>query len=209
MTAILAFADLETSGLADHHEPWEIAFILRIPLVEPIRARFLVYPERMDLADGKALEIGRFHERTEGVQLGLAGHVYNLENPHEKPTWSDAPALAKWVANALDGAVLIGSNAQFDSRMLRLFLARHGLKPTWHYRPVDVGAMAYGYLCGQRAAYRDAGVMFTDGPDIPSLPWNSTELAKALGIDRAGLHEALPDAEFAMAVFDAVTGGGA
>ena len=204
MSARLCFVDVESTGLEDHHEPWEIGFVLR-DLDEPTedRWRFFVRPERMDLADPEALEIGRFHERTADVAKGL-GTAWWV--PGMRTTWTQPAELAEYLRLLLDGVVLIGSNAQFDSRMLRLFLARHGLKPTWHYRPVDVGAMAYGYLCGQRAAYRDAGVMFTDGPDIPSLPWNSTELAKALGIERVGLHEALPDAEFAMAVFDAVTG---
>ncbi len=207
MSAILAFTDLETSGLEDHHEPWEFGFILRRPDRTESRHRFLVHPDRLDLADPEALRIGRFHERTEGTLHGIDDQMYDLTDPHLQPTWTEAFNVADWVRYALDGAVLIGSNAQFDSRMLRLFLARHGLKPTWHYRPVDVGAMAYGYLCGQRAAYRDAGLMFTDGPDAP-LPWSSTELAKALGVERESAHEALPDAEFAMAVFDAVTGGG-
>jgi DNA polymerase III epsilon subunit-like protein len=201
VSGTLAFVDLETTGLEDHHQPWEIAVVRRRPGVEE-RFRWFVQPDYLDLADPEALKIGRFHERTAHLNTTY-GDPRLAANTD---AWACAPTLAECLAELLRDAVLIGSNAQFDARMLRLLLARHGLKPTWHYRPVDVGAMAYGYLHGWWHHAVQAGDETVEScPDL-TLPWNSTKLAKALGIDRVGVHEALPDAEFAMAVFDAVTG---
>jgi DNA polymerase III epsilon subunit-like protein len=194
----LAFVDLETTGLDDVHEPWEIALVVRWDDGAEDQYRWFVEPQYMDIADPQALEIGRFAERT----AHLSSHSedrYGVYAPGIRTAgWSDPQTLAVSLEDLLRGAVLVGSNAQFDMRMLRSFLQGQGRKLTCHYRPVDVGAMAYGYLSaiGQHT-----------GGWCPELPWNSTKLAAALGVERSGMHEALPDALFARDVFDAVRGG--
>ncbi len=147
----LAFADVESTGLEpeEGHEPWEYGLVIREPDGAETLHRYFVRPQRMDLADPEALEIGRFAERTAGVRDGEPGHIYNLADGHTPPTWSDPVALAEFLEDALRGAVLIGSNVQFDQRMIREAQRRQGRKLTCHYRPVDVGAMAFGYLQGR------------------------------------------------------------
>ncbi len=201
----LVFVDVESTGLEpeEGHEPWEHGLIIREPDGAEAFHRYFVRPHQMDLADPKALEIGRFTERTADAVDGAPGRIYNLAEPGTPPTWSDPAALAEFLEDALRGAVLIGSNAQFDQRMIREAQRRQGRKLTCHYRPVDVGALAFGYLHGLARADR----RFTAVPALAGgLPWSSTDLARALGIDRVGLHEALPDAAFARDVHDLARG---
>lgn len=185
----IVFVDLETTGLEDdYHETWEIALIIRDPdALDDTEHRWFVEPD-LTTADPEALRIGRFYERTVGVE------------------WDDPGEAARTIATATTGAVLVGCNSQFDMRFLAAWLRAHGQRPLWHYRPVDVGALAYGWLCGKRAEAIATGEDPDDLPDLPSVPWNSTDLAALLGVERGVQHEALPDARFARDVFDAVHG---
>ncbi|MEX5712282.1 exonuclease domain-containing protein, partial [Parafrankia sp. FMc6] len=187
----LAFLDLETTGLSDQHEPWEIGLVLREPHVPTdLVLRFLLRPEQPEHADPEALRIGRYAERTAGIPDAPVAHMQALG----RDVWVKPIPLAAWLADLLHGAVIVGSNVQFDMRMLGRWMRRQGYQPTWHYRPVDVGGLAYGYLTA------------TGRQPAGGLPWSSAALATALGVERIGpAHEALPDAMFARDVYDAVT----
>lgn len=212
----LAFADVESTGLEpeEGHESWEYGLVIREPDGAETLHRYFVRPQRMDLADPEALEIGRFAERTAGVRDGEPGHIYNLADGHTPPTWSDPVALAEFLEDALRGAVLIGSNVQFDQRMIREAQRRQGRKLTCHYRPVDVGAMAFGYLQGRARVDRWLA-------HVPLLGrWARVRLAAleaaspgALSTSRrrsvstaSASTRRLPDAAFARDVHDLVRG---
>lgn len=74
---------------------------------------------------------------------------------------------------ALSGAMLIGSNVQFDAAMLRRLFADHAERTPWHYRLWEIGPYA-------------AGVLGLD--HIPGL----AELAELLGVT-PGDHSAAGD----------------
>ena len=201
--ARIAIVDTETTRLDDDGEVWEIGVIVREPGQPDVRHRYLIYPQRMHIADPKSLAIGRFHERTDHITTHLRDAVANLADPGVTEAWSDPAVLATLLEEMFDGAVLTASNAPFDRRKLELFLVRFGCELRAHYRPVDPSAVAWGYLHGLAAAGRATArqrELLARG-----LPWSSTDVAAALGIDRRNVHEALPDAEFVRDVLDVVT----
>ena len=75
----------------------------------------------------------------------------------------------------------------------------------WHYRPIDVGAMAFGHLTakwdGDHGAIPEAEAVLDAG-----VPWSSADVAECLGIDGSQFdkHTALGDARWAKAIYDKV-----
>jgi len=125
MTTVV-FVDTETTRLDDDGEVWEIGAIVREPDHPDVRHRYLIYPQRRHIAEPQALAIGRFHERTDHITTHLRGIVANLAEPGVAEAWSDPSALAVLLEEMFDGAVLVGSNAQFDHRKLAFLLTRFG-----------------------------------------------------------------------------------
>lgn len=191
----LAFVDTETVGLDPFlHDVWEIAVILRKPDEEDTEWVFHLQPD-LTYADPKALEINRYHERTNA----------------EDWRWHNRAAVAGNLVGLLDGAVMVGSNPAFDAEMLTKPIARifpDNPRP-WHYRTIDVATLAAGYRFGQAASGAYGGD-FTFATDYPQLPYRSYDMSRAVGVEPPAkdvAHTALGDAAWARDVYDAVTGG--
>jgi hypothetical protein len=74
-----------------------------------------------------------------------------------------------------------------------------GICPAWHYHVQDFDTLIAGYLVGQ-------------GKPVPSLPWESDDLSRLIGVEPPGeaeRHTALGDARWAVRVWDAVLGSAA
>jgi DNA polymerase III epsilon subunit-like protein len=190
----VAFVDTETTGLDPfQHDAWEIAVILRKPGEADQEAVFYLEPD-LTHADPKALEINRYHER---VKM-------------EDWSWGKPQDVARDLYRLLDGAVLVGSNPAFDADMISNIFTRYYWHPKpWHYRTVDIATLAAGYRFGQRDSGAYGGDFAFPG-DLPSLPFSSRGLSRAVGVEPPGegvAHTALGDAIWARDVYDAVTGG--
>lgn len=111
--------------------------------------------------------------------------------------------LRNMLKGLLDGAVLVGSNPAFDAGFLKAFLD----EMPWHYRTVDIATLAAGYRFGQRDSGNYGGE-FAFATDLPSLPFSSRGLSRAVGVEPPGdgiAHTALGDARWARDVWDAIT----
>lgn len=177
MTGPLVFLDTETTGLHPARQAWEIAMIRRPEAGSQLTMRrHLFVRVSMDTAEPKALEVGRYSERFDPdaalSRREAARNVYD------------------WTA----GAVIVGSNPQFDLHTLGRLLRAYGYAPAWHYRPLCVATLAAGYLGG----YSIAGGRFS-----------SYKVSRALGVEPPApdvAHTAMGDAEWAMRLFDRITG---
>ncbi|MFD7861817.1 exonuclease domain-containing protein [Streptomyces sp. NPDC059783] len=203
----LAFIDTETTGLDPHtHEIWEIAVIKRDPDGRDWESHFQIRKSDIHLAqtaDEQALKIGRYHERI----AVPADCGYAQIDGDGRPCAMSRDTLVYDLTRLLTGAMLVGSNPAFDAAFLRAFL---GATP-WHYRTVDIAAMAVGHLYGQAYTltkqqcsaeyYARADALLADG-------WRSYELSRLMGIEppsKSDAHTALGDARWARDVYDAIT----
>jgi len=198
----IAFTDIETFGLnPDRHATWEVGVILRAEDGTETRHLWQIRPtwRQMRRADAKALEINKFRERFAVPRGAQAADM--LADGGPKPMTRRQVRAA--ITAVLSKAVMVGSNAHFDASFLRVLL---GAAP-WHYRPVCVATLAAGFRHGQAESGAYGGD-FTFPEDYPSLPYKSRDLSRAVGVEPPGAdgHQALVDAEWAMAVFDAVDG---
>ena len=176
MTGTLVFLDTETTGLHAARQAWEIAMIRR-QAGRTDRLHLFVRVS-LETAEPKALEVGRYAERFD---------------PGTAITRREAASLVNlWTA----GAVVIGSNPQFDLHTLGRLLRAYGHAPSWHYRPLCVATLAAGYLGG----YSIAGGRFS-----------SYKVSRALGVEPPAAdvaHTAMGDAEWTMRLFDRITAQG-
>lgn len=192
MTA-LAFVDTETTGLDPrHHEVWEVALILRDPEGVEVE-RVWQLPVDLGRADPVALSIGRFYERAAQANPGV--DEMEMASP-----W----IFAREFAQLTHGAHIVGAVPSFDDGFLKRLLRSFKQCPGWHYHLVDVEALAAGYLA--------ALALEIDCDPEPRLaiatpPWNSSELSRHVGVDPDlyPKHTALGDAQWAKAIYDAVT----
>ncbi|MCK9921629.1 hypothetical protein MXD61_06950 [Frankia sp. AgPm24] len=213
----IVFVDTETTGLdVERHQLWEIALIIRdrSAQLDDVEHRYYLQPD-LSRADSAALQIGRFYQRTEGLRRATVDYDDGVVNTaglswsSDRWRWSMPMAVAGEVARITAGAVLIGSNVQFDARMLSYWLRAHSQAPAWHYRPVDVGAIALGYLRGiHDAAPAGSDAERNARPDW-LLPWSTGMLASVLGVTCPpdARHTALGDARFVRDLYDKTTGG--
>lgn len=207
----IVFVDTETTGLDPSiHEVWEIALIDRRPDGD-YKTHLYVRPTHLETADPNALQLNRFYERTHDFA--------DATGDTPGPVWMGAKTAARRVARITAGAVLIGSNPGFDATFLGRFLRSQKLAPAWHYRPVCVATMAYGYLHGAAAnhnvavesgAYADTTehVAVEDAAAHPRFA--SRALAEACGISPVPadlVHTAMGDAEWARDWYDAMVRG--
>lgn len=205
-TAALAFVDTETTGLDPvRHEVWEVALILRKP-GRPDEELLWQLPVNLARADLIALNIGRFHERrwpaaATDPELGWrspeqAAALNGKWRRSGGDTCVNEQDMTEWAARFMNltwGAHIVAAVPDFDSRRLGDLLLRHGATPAWHYHLVDVETLAAGYLAGS-------------GQASAQPPWESDDLATALGVDVAeeDRHTALGDARMARAIYDRV-----
>lgn len=177
----VAYVDIETTGLdADLHEIWEVGLI-----VDEVEHHWFLLCDPGH-ADPRALEIGRFYER----------YPYHWDGP----AGEGAEDLVGTVQFAEEFAALtrdrhlVGAVVSFDEERLRRLLKVSGGCPAWHYHIIDVEALAVGYLSGH-------GMKGTW-----TLPWNSKELSRAVGVapELFDAHTALGDARWAKALYEAI-----
>ncbi len=195
---MLLFVDTETTGLDPYlHRVWEVAALRFDPATQAVVGEH-VWQLPLDAgeladADPEALTLNGYHERR----------------------WPDdgLTPLADFVLEfgALAGdAHLVGANPAFDADRLGRLFRRVGGEPTWHYRVIDVEALALGYVHGRQATAHH--VLGERAPALPApataLPWKSTDLLASIGVERgASQHTALADARWALAGWLAVTTG--
>jgi DNA polymerase III epsilon subunit-like protein len=185
----IVFIDTETTGLnPDRHEVWELAIITRRSGQTDTERVYQVRPDLV-IADDEALKINRFHDRFKvpddaRAALMLGDHAQRIE----------LSTLRQNLMQTMAGAVLVGSNTQFDATFTRKLLGNPDESP-WHYRPVNALELAAGWLLGR-------------GEEVP-VPWSSAEISRRVGVhppSKHTSHTALPDARWARDVFDVVTG---
>lgn len=202
----LIFLDLETTGLdPKRHELWEIGLILRDD-VQDTEMLFCVEPS-LSIADPMALRISRYYERTSDLVSAIPGEWHDLAaNDDTWPRWSCPGTLAASLARWLDGAVIVGNVPSFDVAFLDVFLRKYGQCLTTHYQPIDVEAMAIGFLHGSVAEAIGRGAKVD--MQIPAPPWPSDVLTEALGLypqSAEERHTALGDARYVRALYDTIT----
>jgi len=183
------FVDCETTGLMNHHEVWEVALIL--PNGEEHEWQLPI--NSMTSADPKALQIGGFLDRYDSTRAV----------PHD--------AFGKMFTKLTWGLHWAGAVPSFDETRIRRIIEQadyYGMQmgpgvntgglylpPNWHYHLIDVEALAVGFLIGE-SQYELV------------LPWDSTHLAEAVGVDRDdpafAKHTAIGDARWARAIYLAV-----
>lgn len=118
--------DVETTAL--HPHAGSVTEIAWLDLNDGVGGCFLP-PHNLDHADEKALEVSRYRERIAG-----------------QPT--DQHQVARF-HELLAGAIIVGSNPQFDKNHLNQLFEWQGLPiDPWRYRMADVGAAAY-WLSGR------------------------------------------------------------
>lgn len=182
----VAFIDIETTGLNPQiHEIWEIG-IIKVNYGKPAAAgasidkwfkwQLQVQVEHLVLAESKALEINKFHER------------FNAEEA------ISPQRAARVLMDILEGCTLVGANPHFDATFCTNLLEEFELLPTWHHHLVDVEALAAGYLIGKGFV----------SPEKWSLNNFLQALEITTPVDHPERHSALFDAELAMKVFERV-----
>lgn len=195
-------------------------------------------PVDLGRADPAALDIGYFHER----RWPLADFLDDLPAPFGTPhAEADCPRtvhpgrLAEWCRRFAEltwGAHMIGMVPSFDTERLGRLLRENGACPGWHYQPIDVEAVAAGYVLGRAKGIAltalstiQANTLAEAGggrvPDIgqfsgaleavkvAGLPIGSEEISRAVGVDpdKYPRHTAMGDACWARDVWDAIAGG--
>lgn len=123
----LVFIDLETTHLNPQvGEIIELALV-RVTKEREIRFVTKIRPERLHLAQKRALEI----------------NGYNEEEWHDAPLARD---VAGRVADLIAGGLLVGHNVSFDFEYLEEFLHVHGQKFRASYRKIDTMTLAHEHL---------------------------------------------------------------
>lgn len=191
-TQPVVFLDTETTGLDPETERiFEVAIIAgekeHVWRIEPERSV-------VDRMHPKALEVNRYHERTQRPEWEWGAYIGSLVE----------------IADLIHGKHIVGAVPDFDTRFLAAEYKRAGGRvscPQWHYHLIDVETLAVGYLYGRYGT--DAGPPVEAEGAAVRLPWDSNALSAAVGVDPARFprHQAMGDVRWAMAIYDAVTRG--
>lgn len=196
----VAFLDTETGGLdPEHHQIWEIAVI--------VDGEEHAWQQQLP---GGGLDAA--------VAMGLVDEwvVENtgIRDRYDHDTALTGPASYERFWTLVHGRHLVGACPWFDSERLHrlgLFIDRlggpFGRDLAHHYHLIDVENLAVGYLMGINAGVD--GMAGIGSVVEPTLPWKSTDLSLALGVDPADFqpkHSALADARWAKAIFEKIMG---
>lgn len=206
----LCFIDCETDGVHPHRQPWEVAIIRREPDRGDAGVRFFIELD-LETADPFGLRVGGFYQR-HPVGRWLSHPVTDDEWPAWPLSAADPDTdpdgayfaevdAARWVARLTHGAHLVGAVPSFDAECLGRLLRSCRLIPAWHYHLIDVEALAAGWLSRH---YPDQSAA-----EVLRLPWRSDDLSRACGVEPPGeadRHTAMADADWALRLFDAITG---
>lgn len=205
MSDNVCFIDCETTGLdADAHQIWEVGLI-----TPDGREHLWQFPVDEMKADPFALDIGRWWDRrwkkVGADSLEGTYAIYDAHKPEKRGACVPARELEAWAKHFRD---LVGTNhlcgavVSFDEERLRRLLHRLGVRPRWHYHLIDVEALAAGWVIGKYSRIEPAE------DQAVTLPWNSNELSRAVGVDpdQFDRHTALGDARWAKALYEAVMG---
>lgn len=116
----LCYIDTETTGLDPRiHQPYEVSWWRE----DEEGPRTFWIEHTLEHADQQALKVGGYWERNAaGAMLG--GYLQT--------------AGPRWLALALEGVTLVGSNPAFDAAMLTRVIGT----PVWHHRMIDVSNVA-------------------------------------------------------------------
>lgn len=115
----MVYIDTETTGLDPYrHQVWEVAVAWDEGVPWVLQLEHSVYQ-----ADPEALRINRYRDRYDPAKVAT-------------------PAEEALLRQALADVTLVGSNPEFDARML---FARWRLQP-WNHRTLNLGAYAAGVL---------------------------------------------------------------
>lgn len=177
--------DVETTGLiAWQHAIWEIGMcFVDEHGKDEYEHGFQIRLSDNDLAmaDQKALDVGRFHER---YYAPTATTVYDDRIPAVAPY--DA---ARSIALQLKGRQVVAQPALFDLSFVKHFLWRHTVAETWSHRAVhDLKTWACAYESTRE-------VFAMQGGHIPVHELSTDDLAELAGVEiPEGRHSALVDA---------------
>ncbi|MFR9767092.1 hypothetical protein [Nocardia sp. SC052] len=201
MTAPLCFLDTETDGVHPGRKAWEVAMIRREPDGTQHQTQFFIDID-LETADPFGLRVGRFYERHPYGRY-LAGTIpdfcFGIKDDGEFLRPRDA---AHNIARFTHGAHLIGIVPSFDTEVLANLLREQHLTPAWHYHLIDVETLAMGWL---HAWDRQTEEVFA-----PPLPWKSEDVSRSIGVEPPSeqmRHTAMGDADWAMRMWDRITGG--
>ena len=173
--ARLAFVDCETTALSpDDGRIWELGAIMRGPehnVNLPLHAH--VDDVKLEQFDPGAAKVGRFSERYKRDAASMPEKM-----------------MAYAVHSNFAGRYLVGANVAFDQAFLTDLLRRHDLRPSWHYRVIDVEVLAAGAFAWPTPMGLRQTAEFMD-----------------VSFDPDELHTAYGDAELAMKIYDQLIHG--
>lgn len=199
----LVFMDTETTGLSLTDDIWEFAAVRRNE-------------------DGTESELHMFleHDANKCAQLPEKfrdDHMRRFPPSHGGVEWASdvwpkdraGRAIVNFfrVASGEPKPHVVGAVPNFDTERVNLLLPNYERDP-WHYHLIDVENLAIGYLHGRHYAHLATETFHVPDPTL-ALPWDSNVLSEQLGIKPSEFerHTAMGDVRFAMAIYDAVTGG--
>lgn len=194
----MVFVDVETIRLEpDRDVVWEIALLYPSKDLGRTPAETVVWQIMPDLAlaDPKALEVNRFHERLTPALHGTPVRTAALVQPDgDYALPYPVTEIVKELQSRLAGKTLVGSKPTFDMDHLAAFC---GTPPKWRHHPLDIASMVYGF----------SAVFCHSGP--PKVAFRSEDLSRRLGVEPAGFdrHTALGDCQWAYAQYRAMTCG--
>ena len=183
MPAPIVFLDTETTGLSLTDHIWEFAAIRREGDGSPD------YPLHLLIE----------HDPEKAAQLPEPFRR-DLEARFDPDVAISARDAARLIAHSLrpgvngEKAHVVGAVPNFDTERLSILLAANDIEPRWHYHLIDVENLAVGFALGMGFA-------------APSLPWDSDELSRLVGVEPPadGRHTAMGDALWARDVYDRLT----